>query len=142
MMFSDNRQDLRQGYYDAWQKQLAGTALTPLETSIAQVISLHPEYHAIFAHKKNLLQDYWVEQGEINPFLHMSLHLALHEQISTDRPAGIRPLYQKLQAHFGGAHDAEHAMMECLTEAIWQAQRTQRMPDEAAYLTHLKQLLE
>ncbi|WP_204318325.1 DUF1841 family protein [Serratia marcescens] len=37
-----------------------------------------------------------VELGETNPFLHMGLHLAVREQVATDRPQGIRTVYTKL----------------------------------------------
>ena len=53
---------------------------------------IHPEYHHIFKSNASLEQEYFVEQGQTNPYLHMSLHMSLHEQISTDRPAGIKAL--------------------------------------------------
>jgi len=37
-------------------------------------------------------------------------------------------------------HAAEHAMIECLGEALWQAQRSGRAPDEAAYLAALHRI--
>ena len=115
--------------------------LSALENQIAQVINEHPEYHKIFS-KKQIERDYFVEQGETNPYLHMGLHIAIHEQIATDRPAGIRPLYQQLQTYFGSAHHAEHQMMECLTESLWLAQRNNQAPSEQDYLIALQQLLK
>lgn len=114
--------------------------LSALENQIAQVINEHPEYHDIF-NKKQIERDYFVEQGETNPYLHMGLHIAIHEQIATDRPAGIRPLYQQLQTFFRSAHDAEHQMMECLTESLWLAQRNNQAPSEQDYLLALQQLI-
>jgi len=113
-----------------------------MQTIIANIIELHPEYHSLLDNENTLDKDYLPEQGETNPFLHMSMHIALHEQISTDRPAGIKTVYQKLTLKNNSAHDAEHAMMECLGEALWQAQRNQTMPDEAAYLICLQKLSE
>ena len=140
-MFGQNRQQLRQFYHDVWQKKNSQQTLNALETSIAQVIEEHPEYHKIFANDASLEQEYFVEDGQTNPFLHMSLHLSLHEQISTDRPAGIRNIYQQLQIKFGDAHETEHQMMECLTESLWLAQRNKQEPSETYYLTALQQLI-
>ena len=88
-----------------------------------------------------LEHEYFVEDGQTNPFLHMGLHISLHEQISTDRPQGIRDLYQQLQIKFGNAHDTEHQMMECLTESLWLAQRNNQPPSESDYLKAIQQLL-
>ena len=140
-MFGQNRQQLRQFYHQVWQKQLANEPLDALEAMIAQVISEHPEYQKIFNSDASLEQEYFVEDGDTNPFLHMGLHISLHEQISTDRPVGIRDLYQQLQAKFGTAHDTEHQMMECLTESLWLAQRHNQPPSEADYLIALQKLL-
>lgn len=140
-MFGQNRQQLRQFYHDVWQKKSNNLVLNALETIIAHVIESHPEYHSIFQSDTSLEQDYFVEDGQTNPFLHMGLHISLHEQISTNRPAGIREIYQQLLHKFGDAHAAEHQMMECLTESLWLAQRNNIMPSEDAYLESLKQLL-
>ncbi len=140
-MFGQNRQQLRQMYHQVWQKMQTQMPLTALEQAIAHIISQHPEYHSIFNSEASLQQDYFVEQGETNPYLHMSLHMSLHEQISTNRPQGIQPLYQQLQQKFGGSHEAEHQMMECLTESLWLAQRNNTAPSEQDYLASLKRLL-
>ncbi len=140
-MFGQNRQQLRQMYHDTWQKKQANESLSALESMVSQVISEHPEYHKIFNSDASLEQEYFVEDGQTNPFLHMGLHISLHEQISTDRPAGIRDVYQQLQAKFGNAHDTEHKMMECLTESLWIAQRNNQAPSESDYLIELRRLL-
>jgi len=140
-MFGQNRQQLRKMYFDAWQKKQEKQPLSALESMVAQVISEHPEYHKIINNTSSLEQEYFVEDGQTNPFLHMGLHISLHEQISTNRPAGIRDLYQKLQAKFIDAHETEHQMMECLTESLWLAQRNNQAPSETDYLIALKKLL-
>jgi len=140
-MFGQNRQQLRQMYHDVWLKHQANELLSALESMIAQVISEHPEYHKIFNNDTSLQQEYFVEDGTTNPFLHMGLHISLHEQISTDRPPGIRQTYQQLHAKFVDAHETEHQMMECLTESLWIAQRNNQPPSESGYLTALKKLL-
>ncbi len=139
-MFGNDRDSMRRYYLHCWQKQQAGQALDGLEQQIAAVVGEHPEYHALLEHPERALQrEYLPENGETNPFLHMGLHLGLREQVATDRPAGIRQLYQQLISQYD-LHTAEHRMMDCLAESLWLAQRNQRAPDEAAYLECLQKL--
>lgn len=140
-MFGQDRDTLRQYYHQVWQKWQQQQPLSALEKQIAIVIQEHPEYHAALADDRHQQQEYFVENGQSNPYLHMGMHLAIREQISTDRPAGIATIYRQLLQKYNGDQLAtEHQMMECLAESIWQAQRSQQIPDEAAYLQALSQL--
>lgn len=137
---NQNRNQLRQMYVDAWRKHQSRMPMSPLETQIADVIALHPEYHALFNDSEQLVNKDWTpEQGETNPFLHMGLHLAIREQVATNRPAGIRDIHLRLVAAIN-VHMAEHRMIDCLAEQIWNAQRSGMPPDENAYLEKLKSL--
>lgn len=137
-MISNDRDQLRRYYLNCWQKVQAGEKLEGLEEQVAEVIREHPEYHTQLQNPDQALaQDYHAENGETNPFLHMSLHLGLREQVVTDRPSGVQMLYQQLIAQHG-VHEAEHRMMQCLAESIWLAQQNQTQPDEAAYFDCLK----
>ena len=114
--------------------------LDGIEVLVAKVIRAHPEYHAVLAKRDTSEdRDYLPESGETNPFLHMGMHIALREQANTDRPAGIGKIYARM-VEMRGQHEAEHAMMECLGESLWRAQRDNRAPDEAAYLECLKKI--
>lgn len=142
-MFSSDRDSLRRQYIDAWQKYRAGEVLTPLEHTIVQVVADHPEYHRLLeAGEQAMARDYLPEDGETNPFLHMGMHLAIREQVGTDRPRGIRAVHRELSRHHGSALEAEHRMMDCLAEALWQAQRDNTLPDEQAYLHDLRALVK
>jgi len=132
---SHSREQLRQAYTEAWRKHLAHAPLTPLEALIADVIELHPEYRPIVEDLgKALAFEPNAVRAEENPFLHMGLHLAVREQMSIDRPPGVRELLRLLQARFGDLHGAEHVLMEALVQALWEAQRAGRAPDEGHYL--------
>jgi hypothetical protein len=135
-MFGQNRDQLRQMWADAWRKFMQQQALQPLEQQLVAVLQLHPEYHTLLNQTQ---AEYLPEQGQSNPFLHMGMHLALREQINTDRPSGIAACYHQLKNRLANEHEAEHSLMECLAEALWQAQRNQTAPDEAQYLQCLKQ---
>ena len=143
MPFFDNqsRDELRRVYVEAWRKRRAGLPIEPLEAQVADVIALHPEYHAALERSEDALgRDYTPEGGQSNPFLHMGLHLAVRDQIATDRPAGLRQAFERVAARVGSAHEAEHRIIECLAEAMWEAQRSGRPPDEAAYLQRVLRL--
>ena len=143
MPFFDNqsRDELRRVYVEAWRKRRAGLPVEPLEAQVADVVALHPEYHAALERDDEALaRDYSPEGGQSNPFLHMGLHLAVRDQIATDRPAGLRQAFTSLAARLGSAHEAEHRIIECLAEAMWEAQRSGRPPDEAAYLQRVLRL--
>lgn len=140
-MITDEREKLRQFYVDTWAKHCEQKEpLTQLEQQIAAVIKEHPEYHAVLENKNDSIHaDYLPEMGDSNPFLHLGMHLGLREQVTTDRPAGIAELYQRLVS-LKGVHDAEHEMIECLAEAIWQAQQNQTAPDDISYMDCLGKL--
>jgi hypothetical protein len=139
-MFGNDRNELRRAYYDAWQKAQQAQQLSPLELMIVEVVQLHPEYHKLLAAGEATLDaDFGVEQGAANPFLHMGMHIAIREQVATDRPPGIAMLHQQLSQR-ADHHQAEHQMMECLGEALWSAQRSGTPPDEQQYLECLRKI--
>jgi hypothetical protein len=141
MMFANaGRDELRRRYLSAWQRRRDGLPLEPLDAQIADVIELHPEYQPLLEDPAALEQAFTVEQGRINPFLHMGLHLALREQVGTRRPAGIEAVHARLARKLGDVHEAEHRMVEVLAETLWEAQRAGRAPDEADYLQKLRRL--
>jgi hypothetical protein len=141
MMFANaGREELRRRYVNAWQRRREGLPLEPLDAQIADVVALHPEYHAVLETPEGATETFSVEQGRTNPFLHMGLHLAIREQVGTRRPAGIETVHLKLSQRFGDPHEAEHRMIEVLAETLWEAQRAGRAPDEQRYLDRLRQL--
>jgi hypothetical protein len=125
-------------YASAWQKLCNNQPMSPLEAQIARVIEEHPEYHQVVG--GDLEQAFTVEQGDTNPFLHMGLHLGIREQIATNRPAGIATVFENLTRRLGDTHAAEHRMIDCLAETLWQAQRDNSAPDERQYLQRLQNL--
>ena len=142
-MFSNDRNQMRQVFLQSWKKHHENQPLEPLEELVVGILSQHPEYHSLLNDEdKALSRDYLPESGETNPFLHMGMHIAIHEQLSTDRPAGIAMVFQQLVMQAGDPHVAEHQVMDCLGEMLWRAQRDGRMPDEQAYLNSLHKLLK
>lgn len=138
-MFSPTRDQARLFFIDAWRKHAQRESLTALEDVAAELISQHPEYHALLASPEAADKDFSPEDGQINPFLHLSLHLAIHEQLSIDQPQGIRAAYDAcLAKHAGDRHAALHVLLEALGETIWQAQRDGKGLDALAYLERIR----
>jgi hypothetical protein len=137
---NQSREQLRTTWRTAWERRQSGLPLEPLQAQIADVLEAHPEYQAFIASEAVLQQEFTPVEGRENPFLHMGLHLAIHEQVGTDRPAGIRAIHERLTRRAGSAHEAEHRMIEILATALWEAQRAGQAPDETLYLERLRQL--
>jgi len=135
MLFGQDRDRLRSLYCEAWRQHREGQPLAPLQAQIVAVVQQHPEYQQLLEDPEQALgRDYLPELGETNPFLHMGMHLAIREQIGTDRPAGIRGLYHSLSTRYPDSHSLEHRLMECLAQMIWEAQRDGQPADEMRYL--------
>ena len=133
-----SREQMRQMYVDVWQKHAQGLPLEPLERQIAEVIAAHPEYHKELSIEETTIKDYTPDGGHENPFLHMGLHIAVREQCSTNRPEGIKAVFDTLTRLLGDRHAAEHAILDCLAETLWEAQRSGQAPDEALYLRRIR----
>ncbi|MFN2643690.1 MAG: DUF1841 family protein [Burkholderiales bacterium] len=135
-MFDPTREQVRETFFGAWRKYRSGELLVGIETVALDVILAHPEYHALLsAPERYRERDY---KGEANPFLHLSLHMALEEQLSIDQPPGIAARFAALLGRTGERHDAIHEALECLAETLWHAQRDHAPPDGEAYLACLE----
>ena len=138
-MFNPSRDEARNFLFESWRKRQDGELLTPLEDLTAQLIDKHPEYHALFSNpESNQDRDYAPDGDTVNPFLHLMMHLTIEEQIAIDQPPGIRAHFMRLTEKYQSEHEAQHAMMDCLGEMIWQAQRNNTPPDGALYLACLE----
>jgi hypothetical protein len=141
-MFNPSRDQVRQFFFSVWAKYRAGEPLAGAELPALDAVLAHPEYHAVLDQPERYQErDYLPESGEINPFLHLSMHLAIAEQLSVDQPPGIRDRYQRLLKQHGDAMAAQHTIMDCLAEMIWQVQRHQTTFDSASYIRCLDHAL-
>jgi hypothetical protein len=139
-MFAPSQHDVRSFFCEAWRKQCAGEPLSAMETLAAEWITRHPEYHADLADREAAIAAvYQVEDGRTNPFLHLSMHLSISEQVSIDQPRGIRQAVELLAAKRSDLHAAQHEVMDCLGEMLWESQRSGQPPDPHAYLDRVRQ---
>ena len=140
-MFNPSREQVRRFFCEAWRKHQQRLILEGAESTAADLITQHPEYHALLENPEAAVeQDFTPDDGQMNPFLHLSLHLAIADQISIDQPPGIRAAYFALRQRLE-VHDAEHAILECLGETLWRAQREGGAIDAAQYLECVRRAL-
>lgn len=138
-----NHKDTRKVFFDAWQKELHGQPLTALEAIIVDVLKRHPEYQSIFSHQE-AFENFQINlnQGDHNPFFHLSLHVAILEQVGANRPQGIKEIYKRLCQKHRDNTEAEHKMMEILAHALYTANQATGVADEKIYLENLRRLLK
>lgn len=141
-MFNPTKDQVREFFCQAWRKYQDAGVLTPLESIAARWMVEHPEYHALLDEPEEAKsQDFSVENGQTNPFLHLSMHMSLSEQVQINQPVGIRGVSQQLTLRLDSEHSAQHAMMECLAQVLWQAQQQGTAPDMDLYLESLNRLI-
>jgi hypothetical protein len=133
-VFTPSRDEVRGFFIETWRKHREGLPLVGLELVAVDVLLKHPEYREMLEAPDALGRDFSVEQGVMNPFLHLSLHLALEEQLSIDQPPGLKAESERLAGKLGSRHEALHEILDCLGETVWRAQRDGAAPDAAAYL--------
>jgi len=134
-MFQPSQHDVRRFFCETWRRQREGLPLDAMQAQAAAWVSEHPEYHAELSDLETSLEaSYRVEDGRSNPFLHLSMHLSIAEQVAIDQPTGIRQAVELLAARRGSLHEAHHEVMECLGEMIWASQRSGMPPDGPAYI--------
>jgi hypothetical protein len=131
-VFNPTREQVRDTFFEAWRKYRRGEPLVGIEALAADIALSHPEYHGLLDEPGRYRDKDYTD--EANPFLHMSLHIALEEQLSIDQPAGIAARFAQLVSRHGDRHEALHEALECLAETMWRAQRDSAPPDGAAYL--------
>lgn len=133
-MFNPSRDQVRNFFIDAWRKHRARELLTPLETIATDILQNHSEYHKVVEDPESVERDFTPDNGQVNPFLHLSLHLAIEEQLSIDQPPGLRAAFDAACARHGERHAALHDVLECLGETMFNAQRNSAPPDGMAYI--------
>lgn len=136
-MFNPSRDQVRQFFIEAWRKHRERAPTAPLETIAAELVDMHPEYHPLLESADVLTREWTPEDGATNPFLHLSLHLAIEEQLGINQPPGIRAIVDQLKQRMD-RHEALHIVLDCLGEVMYQAQRDKKMPDNNTYLELLR----
>lgn len=134
-----DREASRRFFLAVWEKYQDESPMEPMEEMVLGVLLEHPEYHHLLKEDEDILmREFTLDDGMVNPFLHMGMHITIREQVQINRPSGITGIYMNLVAGYETAHDLEHRMMDCLGEALWTSQQNNTLPDERAYLECIK----
>jgi len=137
-VFSQDRKKQRKFLAKSWKKYTNYKPLDPLEEQLVSIIEIHPEYQDLIS---NIDSEYFPGQGEVNPFLHINLHLAIRDQLSLNQPKGVKEVHHELIKHYKDSHEVEHLMMECITEMIYISQKNNTTMDQESYLNCIKSLI-
>jgi hypothetical protein len=141
-LFNPSKDEVRTFFCEAWAKQINSGILTPLESIAARWMVEHPEYHELLSDlEKAKAEDFSVEKGQTNPFLHLAMHLSITEQVQIDQPPGIRDAAKNLTIKLDSEHEAQHRIMECLGQVMWDAQRQGTPPDMEVYVESIRNLV-
>ena len=142
-MFNPTQADVRRFLCGVHAKAQSGAPMEAIETLASLWIAEHPEYHADLADvDAAIARNYDETPAQTNPFLHLSMHLAISEQLSIDHPTGIRAAHEALARRHGSAHAAAHEIMECLGRVVWEAQRLGTPLDSDTYIDLIRQRAE
>lgn len=142
-MFNPNQKDVRNFFFTTYNKAHENQLLTDIEKIAYSIILEHPEYHYIFKNQEKYIEHQWLpEDGNINPILHFSLHMAIIEQLSIASPHGINELFKQALQKSQSKHDAEHELMECVAEMIWHAGQNKTTPNMDIYLNCIRKKLD
>jgi hypothetical protein len=137
-VFTPTRDQARDLFFETWRKYRAGLPLEGLEKLVVGLLTEHSEFHELLdAPDRYKRADY--DGARANPFLHLSLHLAVEEQLSIDQPPGVRAAYRKLVTRHGSEHEAKHHVMACLVETLRDAQLRGNAFDTPRYLECLEE---
>lgn len=141
MLYGD-RNDYRKIFIQVWEKYQKKQLLDPMEEKILSILLQHPEYHHYLTHPQIYLdRTFHLELGEINPFLHFSLHLTILEQLEINKPHGIKALYQKAIKFFN-PHKVTHCFMDNFKIELENCLEKQQLFNEKAYLQRIKVALK
>jgi hypothetical protein len=141
-MYNPSREQVRQFLIESWRKRRDALPASAIEIMAGDIIAIHPEYHALLDASEDAIGKDWLpDEGSTNPFLHLSLHLAIEEQLSINQPPGIVPLFEQLLQRRGDRHQALHAVLDSLAETLWRSQRDNAPLDGEAYLERLRQAI-
>lgn len=139
MLYSQDRATQRKFLFNAWQKFINKEPLEDLEKKIVEIIDIHKEYQHLI---NNIELDYPLEQNNINPFLHINLHLTLREQLAINQPFGIKQAYDSLVAKLKDSHLAEHLIMDCIVKMISSVQKTGTTINEKEYFDCIQKKIQ
>ncbi|HPG30854.1 MAG TPA: DUF1841 family protein [bacterium] len=103
-------------FHHIWIKGKHFQKLTPEEEFIYGIMNDHPEYYVHYECGDGMDFNY-EKSGEINPFLHISLHIILKKILKSNQFDELNSLYSNLLEK-AEEHCAEHILLEELLNEL------------------------
>ena len=134
------REVFRKTVYRIWNMMQAGLLdeMDEAENRIARILLDHPEYEEILEDTE-ILDGREFDAGEAgNPFLHISFHKMVEDQLESGRPAEVLSFLESMRAKGFDRHEIIHVIMKILIRFISDAMTHQKTLDVNRYRRLLK----
>ena len=124
-----------------WRRSERGNPLNPEEERLARILREHGEFARVWAAAADRPSLEEPGAGDINPFLHVQVHMMIETQIRTGQPPGVAKVIGELENSGMTRHEAIHSVGKILTLELHRAMAGKGAFDSAAYLQNLRNLL-
>jgi len=133
------REAFRKAVYRIWNMIQAGLLdeMDESESGIAKILLDHPEYEEIFEDTEILDGREFDAGTSGNPFLHISFHKMVDDQLASGRPEEVRFFLESMEDKGYDRHEIVHALMKILVCLISDAMKNQKSLD----VNHYRRLL-
>lgn len=123
----------RQSIYYIWGMVKSGQRdeLSDKENKLAEILIDHEEYSDHFENIEILDGREYDAGAEFNPFLHISTHQMVEDQLSANLPVETALFYQALEGKGFSHHEAVHVIMMILVH-VMHASALSKSPFDAA----------
>ena len=123
-----------------WESAQRGEPLEGEAARIVQAMREHPEYAELWP-RLDELSDAELEQGGVNPMMHIMIHTTLESQLAENEPPVTGEVLEALMAQGLTRHEALHQIGGVLAEEIFDILKEGRPFDAAGYDRKLRKLI-
>jgi hypothetical protein len=130
----------RQRLHLIWEASNQGIPLHDEEHQrLAEVLQQHPQYHNAWEFADQIEDVEYVIDG-VNPFLHVTFHSIIENQLATGDPPEVRAALQRLLRKRLSRHDAIHRLAQVFTEELFPVLKQDRPFNQERYVRKLRKL--
>ncbi|NWF56738.1 MAG: DUF1841 family protein [Syntrophaceae bacterium] len=145
-MEKDLRQELRRLTAERnrliWEVAKTGVlgGLSGEDKKLAEIMLEHEEFHNQFEIADILSEHEYDPDNEVNPFLHVTLHVIAETQLENKDPIEVYQFYNAMRKKGSSHHDAVHLIGMVLFPFILKTLQKQKAFDLEGYRSRLKKL--
>jgi hypothetical protein len=127
----------RRKIQEVWQKAKEEEELSREEDRLAKILLEHREYQEIW---EKIPLNPERETGGVNPYLHVSLHLAIENQIVEENPRQVNRYLSKKLAQGIDRHKIIHEIAAIFCESLFDTLKYQKPFDRIRYIQRLEEM--